>query len=468
MEGRHLVRHGVNELTDRQREVLRLIAEGRTNAEIAERLDISLDGAKYHVREILGKLGVESREEAVAAWRAGRTPVGRVRSLSPRMSWLGGWRLLAGAGMVATAAVVAVVALTVLRHDDRAASAPQPTPTLAPSPTILPTPTTAPAVDLPPCTSATAKLKLEVVPQGDDILLRLSANGTEPCRLQGPALLRTLYPPTDPSPPMPPQANTTRTFKVSIDFPFNGELAEWTWSNWCTPPVTNTFWMLTIGSPVVASTNGFASQVPACVSQGSPTTLRVSRLATGVDGESSPSHQCARSMAGWLCEFASALVGELARTPAESVIRPRLSHQTYYTCDGKGNAIGIGAADACTGTPANDQVPGWWLSDGAGRVVLAGEARFEGAMGGQNTHPGAYLAAVGAPDQPKTFERFLVVIATRSTPAYIYLAFQLEGGHEPGIIGGGVTDDATSPLVAGGTIETVLGETTVIAFPPPP
>ena len=58
-----------HDLTPRQTAVLDLMAEGRTNAEIAERLGLTLDGSKWHVREILGKLGMESREDAVAWWR---------------------------------------------------------------------------------------------------------------------------------------------------------------------------------------------------------------------------------------------------------------------------------------------------------------------------------------------------------------------------------------------------------------
>lgn len=51
-------------------EVLKLIAEGRTNFEIAQALGISLEGAKYHVREIMSRLQVDSRDQAAAAWRA--------------------------------------------------------------------------------------------------------------------------------------------------------------------------------------------------------------------------------------------------------------------------------------------------------------------------------------------------------------------------------------------------------------
>lgn len=51
-------------LTPRQREVLELLREQRTNAEIARELGISHDGAKWHVSEIITRLGVTSRHEA--------------------------------------------------------------------------------------------------------------------------------------------------------------------------------------------------------------------------------------------------------------------------------------------------------------------------------------------------------------------------------------------------------------------
>ncbi len=54
-------------LTPRQQEVLELLREGLSNREIAERLDISADGAKFHVSEILTRIGVTSRDDA-ARW----------------------------------------------------------------------------------------------------------------------------------------------------------------------------------------------------------------------------------------------------------------------------------------------------------------------------------------------------------------------------------------------------------------
>jgi DNA-binding beta-propeller fold protein YncE/DNA-binding CsgD family transcriptional regulator len=51
-------------LTPREWEVLDLVRQRLTNEEIAERLNVSLSTVKYHVSEILWKLGVEHREEA--------------------------------------------------------------------------------------------------------------------------------------------------------------------------------------------------------------------------------------------------------------------------------------------------------------------------------------------------------------------------------------------------------------------
>ena len=53
-------------LTPREREVLRLLASGLGNKEIAAKLNISEHTAKFHVASILGKLGAASRAEAVS------------------------------------------------------------------------------------------------------------------------------------------------------------------------------------------------------------------------------------------------------------------------------------------------------------------------------------------------------------------------------------------------------------------
>ncbi|MFN0096470.1 MAG: helix-turn-helix transcriptional regulator [Dehalococcoidia bacterium] len=99
------------DLTPRQREVLALIAREKTNAEIAEILGVSLDGAKWHVSELLTKLALGTREDAAAYWRWRQRPRVRVRALVAGL-WTSGaakWTL-AGAAAVAGAGIVAGVA----------------------------------------------------------------------------------------------------------------------------------------------------------------------------------------------------------------------------------------------------------------------------------------------------------------------------------------------------------------------
>jgi LuxR family maltose regulon positive regulatory protein len=59
----------VEPLSERELEVLRLIADGLSNQEVAERLFISLSTVKWHTGNIYGKLGVKNRTQAVARAR---------------------------------------------------------------------------------------------------------------------------------------------------------------------------------------------------------------------------------------------------------------------------------------------------------------------------------------------------------------------------------------------------------------
>lgn len=54
------------DLTGRERQVLALMVEGKTNQEIADHLTLSVGTARFHVSNILSKLGVSNRTEAVS------------------------------------------------------------------------------------------------------------------------------------------------------------------------------------------------------------------------------------------------------------------------------------------------------------------------------------------------------------------------------------------------------------------
>ncbi len=64
-ERRRRSRLDLLELTPRELDVLRLLAEGASNAEIAERLVLSVHTVKNHVHSVLGKLGATTRWQAV-------------------------------------------------------------------------------------------------------------------------------------------------------------------------------------------------------------------------------------------------------------------------------------------------------------------------------------------------------------------------------------------------------------------
>jgi LuxR family maltose regulon positive regulatory protein len=60
----------IEQLTERELEVLTHVAAGARNREIASILNVSIKTVEFHLRNILSKLGVRSRTEAVVrAWQ---------------------------------------------------------------------------------------------------------------------------------------------------------------------------------------------------------------------------------------------------------------------------------------------------------------------------------------------------------------------------------------------------------------
>jgi LuxR family transcriptional regulator, maltose regulon positive regulatory protein len=59
-------------LSEREREILRLIAAGMSNREIADTLVLSVGTVKWHANNIFSKLNVKSRVQAIAKARASK------------------------------------------------------------------------------------------------------------------------------------------------------------------------------------------------------------------------------------------------------------------------------------------------------------------------------------------------------------------------------------------------------------
>lgn len=137
-------------LTPRQREVIELMAKGKTNAQIGDALGISLDGAKWHVGEILSVLGVDTREQAVVVWRERARLDRRVGRAARAISPIAGLKLIgAGAATVLVAGTAAGVWLLLANGSDDSSSMPDASPSATAEATSAPstaTPTWTPFV----------------------------------------------------------------------------------------------------------------------------------------------------------------------------------------------------------------------------------------------------------------------------------------------------------------------------------
>ncbi len=70
LDVRELGRNPLDTLTERERRLVELLAQGLSNKELARELDISLNTVKFHLRNVFEKLAVRSRTQAVALYYA--------------------------------------------------------------------------------------------------------------------------------------------------------------------------------------------------------------------------------------------------------------------------------------------------------------------------------------------------------------------------------------------------------------
>ena len=77
----------VEPLTRREREILALLQEGLTGQEIAERLTLATSTVRWYTQQIYGKLGVNSKRQAIT--RARQLGLPTVDTIVP-VAWLGG------------------------------------------------------------------------------------------------------------------------------------------------------------------------------------------------------------------------------------------------------------------------------------------------------------------------------------------------------------------------------------------
>ena len=141
-------------LTPAEWRVLEQLREGGTNAEIAARLGISLDAVKYHVSNMLGKLGLQGRHE-LAAWRpdAGRRRLlglfavpAAFETFARPLIWASVTAAaLAGAGLVAVALVVLEVVVEGNGAPPGGLASPA-SPTVTPAAELVPSPVGSPAM----------------------------------------------------------------------------------------------------------------------------------------------------------------------------------------------------------------------------------------------------------------------------------------------------------------------------------
>lgn len=75
LDVRELRKDPLETLTDRERELIGLLAQGHSNRKLAQELDVSVNTVKFHLRNLYEKLSVSSRGQAIALYYTSAAPM---------------------------------------------------------------------------------------------------------------------------------------------------------------------------------------------------------------------------------------------------------------------------------------------------------------------------------------------------------------------------------------------------------
>ncbi|MCA9844994.1 MAG: helix-turn-helix transcriptional regulator [Dehalococcoidia bacterium] len=154
----------IGHLTDRERDVARLLARGYTNPRIAEELGITFATAKWYVSQVISKLGASSREEAAAIWAHDQRWTDRLRRGLATLTTGSAVRKLALYLGAAVGVGLLVIAVALIRSQDDGEPAAPADSTGTPSPGVTPT---VPSVVAGPCDDENLVNGFIVVGQGE-------------------------------------------------------------------------------------------------------------------------------------------------------------------------------------------------------------------------------------------------------------------------------------------------------------
>ena len=420
-----------HDLTPRQREVLELIARGRTNAEIGERLGLSLDGAKWHVGEILSKLNLDSREQAADYWRNYKRPMARLARTFAAISMPGALKVGLAGGAALGVAGIAVAAVIALRGGGEASSGNPPA--------------------LKDCDLANVRLAPSAVAAGPDVQIAVLASASQACHLAGDVAVSV----KDGSFTVPIDINPATLAVGRRIEPDGTVIAKGVWVNFCGD---------TQDAALVAQLKAVVGAVrlnatPRCRSFVEPSVLSLvvpeaSLFLTTPSPGAEPTLSPVESRALLYARQAADLVigNKLDALMADAVGQP-------HVCGPLNQREG---EPACDGFVEGTEVTGYRITRHGSHGTLEGRAGFESEVRERVT-PQLALASIGCATADRLCVRFIVAFQTEdpSVPAAVYLVFDqpLDGGMPARLIGMGISGDNADTILQGGVTTTGLGRT---------